>query len=1018
MKRNLFGFAIVAVLLATPFASTATTFFSDTFNNGSTLNSASPGTPTSTATYYEVISGKPWNPSPSIASGQLRFGITNTGAGTLEIQAQFPQVLMVAPGSDIQLIQLSVTFTDTQGLLTQNSFLGTGLYFSGGVAPIGGGLNGTASSAYSAVQTGGAQNWQGYLAIIGYTGQNSGFYDRQMQTTAGGNNNQDLVTTSSSSQSYQNPPATGIGTASTTPSVTLTAGQQYTEILTCALSTSGALVLTNQLYAGPDNTGMLLSTMTATNGTPLQPVMFDGLAFGVRSTGNLTNTLIDINSITVTGAGLPPPPPPPTVPVVVATNGSCAFSVSATGFGLTYQWHRNGTNLLDGGNISGATSDMLIISPAGPPDEFSGANGYYVTVTGPGPYSINSTTNSLTLCPAANLVWSGAGSDWDVATSPNWLNAVNNVVFNYGDSVTFDDTASAGNTTVNLSGSYLSASLMTVSNSVDYAFTGSGSIAGPGTLIYEGSGPLIIDCVNTYTGGTIISNSSAHLFLQNYNGLGTGPVTLAKAGGVMEVVPTGNATTGIHGDVIVADDFTIQFDGNGAFAGVFFGNLSGAAGKTLTLTPQFDGSTNRFRVYGNNTIYDANLVLNGTLTSQAIYAGTVLALYNSGGSQTYSGIISGKGGLAQRDNGITILNGQNTYSGGTTPTTGIIAFGGDTAGSVSSGPIGTGPLFLSPEVPNATGTGQVMAWGGARTIANPLEYPSATNNLTLIIGGTNALTFSGPVMLNGLDGTSAYTTRTFQVTNTALTTFLGVVGDGGNAFGLVKSGNSILALNNSETFTGPTTVSNGTLQVNGSLDASSIVTVCSNGNLAGTGTVNGVVTVQANGALAPGASAIGALTLQSSLTLAGNIKVRIDRSGFASDEAIVSGPINNTAAGFVIVTNTGAALQAGDAFTLFNKAVTGGDTLKVVGAGVGWKNQLAANGTIVVSSTNPPVIGAARSGAILTLSWPGYPGWLVQSNSVGLTSTNWFVVPNSGNVTTLDITIAVKTNVFYRLIQP
>jgi hypothetical protein len=104
--------------------------------------------------------------------------------------------------------------------------------------------------------------------------------------------------------------------------------------------------------------------MTATTGTIPLSTVFDGFAFGVRSTGNLTNTLIDINSITVNGSSLPCCGPYPIGPVsvVVATNGSCAFSVSITGVDLTYQWHRNGTNLLDGGNISGSTSAMLIIS--------------------------------------------------------------------------------------------------------------------------------------------------------------------------------------------------------------------------------------------------------------------------------------------------------------------------------------------------------------------------------------------------------------------------------------------------------------------------------------------------------------------------------------------------------------------------------------------------------------------------------------------------------------------------------
>jgi len=222
------------------------------------------------------------------------------------------------------------------------------------------------------------------------------------------------------------------------------------------------------------------------------------------------------------------------------------------------------------------------------------------------------------------------------------------------------------------------------------------------------------------------------LFLQNYNGLGSGPVTLAKAGGTMEIVPTGSASLGINGTVNVQDDFNIQFDGNGAFATVFLGNLSGTAGKTLTLTPQTLASTNRIRVYVANMTYDANLALVGAVTPLAAYEGTVLAPYQPNGSQTYNGVISGNGGIIQRGNGTTVLNGQNTYTGGTIPTAGTIGFGANstpTSGTVTSGPIGTGALLIAPELPNATGSGTVLAFGGARTIANPIQYPSATNLL-------------------------------------------------------------------------------------------------------------------------------------------------------------------------------------------------------------------------------------------------------------------------------------------------
>src|SRR6185312_864137 len=122
------------------------------------------------------------------------------------------------------------------------------------------------------------------------------------------------------------------------------------------------------------------------------------------------------------------------------------------------QWRRGGTNIVNGGNISGATSPMLVINNASAADALSGANGYYAVVSGAGNFSTNSTTNSLTLVTPKNLVWNGSGSLWDLNSSPSWNDGANSsATFNYGDSVTFDDTG-AGNPLVTLSGNFLSAS--------------------------------------------------------------------------------------------------------------------------------------------------------------------------------------------------------------------------------------------------------------------------------------------------------------------------------------------------------------------------------------------------------------------------------------------------------------------------------------------------------------------------------------------------------------------------------
>jgi len=399
--------------------------------------------------------------------------------------------------------------------------------------------------------------------------------------------------------------------------------------------------------------------------------------------------------------------------------------------------------------------------------------------------------------------------------------------------------------------------------------------------------------------------------------------------------------------------------------------MSGTPNKTLTIThkPTLGAGTNftRIRIFGTNTVYNANLVLGVSGDSNFLWAP-----YNGTGSQIYNGVISGPGAIMQKGNFI-YLNGANTYSGGTFLVTAAIGLGIDSVGSpVTSGPIGTGPLFLSIDSSSATtGSGQLFASGGARTIANSIQFPSGTNNLTLIISGTNNLTLSGAFTLNGNDGltTATITNRTIQVTNTALTTISGVISDGGLAYGLVvtsigTNATGPLALNNTETYTGPTTVSGGTLQVNGQLNAASAVTVATNATLAGTGTINGAVTINTGGTLAPGTASIGTLTINNNLALNGNLLFKVNKSlspSQSNDVASVNLTLANGGAGTLTVTNLGPALVAGDRFVLFNKGLSGGGSLTVTGGGTGvtWNNNLVSDGSISVASVGPapkPVI--------------------------------------------------------------
>jgi autotransporter-associated beta strand protein len=1020
------------VLVAAPLAARAqTTFFTDNFSNGSTTNQLSipGGTPTASSTSYDCGSGKAatqWTIGPNLLRCKLNAATTS---GYWEAQALFATnaVGLNVPGD---YIDMAIVFTNSLGTLfsTTASEVWIGLYNSGAAPgatnpPVAGalanaGLNDTAGSAYA---TGNCQLWAGYACRV-FSGAQSRITTRPVQNAGGtASGNQELLGNGVSSGTFKNPGGTEVkGTSQT---YTLASSGAYTLDLRITLDPagSGSLIISNAIFTGVGTGGALLfSNATTITGTPLASG-FDGLAFGAFNKTASVNPQMDVYSITITGQSTcnnsPPSLTVQPLPVTVPSGGACDFLVQAASSSqISYQWHRYGTNLVNSGNISGATSPMLVVSPVGVADVASGGNGYYVTATASScgnVYSTNSTINFLTLGSAKSLVYSGSGP-WDLNTSASW---VGGLLFNYGDSVTFDDVGGGGAVTLN--GSYLSAASVTVNHSsAFYTFAGSGSFAGPGNLIYTGSAQLTISNANTFSGGTLISNASANLRLANVGGLGSGPVVLGLAGGKMDILVKSSSTAGINSDFIVADDFTFVVEPvDDSYAVVLNGSLSGTGGKTLTINHGSNGSgTNvtRIRASGPNTVYNANLNLSDSTFLWACYQSV---------TSTYSGVIYGPGALMQK-NGTSYLNGPNTYSGGTTPAAGAIGLGIDSMGNpVTSGPIGTGPLLLiNDSTTSLTGSGTILASGGPRTIANLIQYPKGSNNLTLVIGGTNNLTLSGAVSLQGNDGGGAGTNRFIQTDNTGLTTISGVISDGGLGVGLVKTGTNILALSNAETYTGPTVVSNGTLQVNGSLAAGSAVTVATNGTLGGNGTIGGSVTVNSGGAIAPGAS-IGTLHISANLSLAGDLKIEVDKSHSpTSDNVVVSGTINNTGTGTVTVTNLGAALHVGDKFNLFNnKAMTGGGALKVIGAGVTWANNLAVDGSITVSTTTPPSIGFTLSGTNLTLNWPANNlGCLLQSNSVSVVSTtNWFTVPNSDTNTTFLIGISsAKTNVFYRLLVP
>jgi len=135
-------------------------------------------------------------------------------------------------------------------------------------------------------------------------------------------------------------------------------------------------LLNNSVFAGVsvEGTGAAISFGNQTNGG-----MYSVLA------SNMTTAIVGpMNGSALVTAGTPPAiisgPTPGS-----ATNyqgGMLAFSVAAVGSGVTYQWQRDGTNLINAWRVSGVNSANLVISPSDLTDNADAGHGYSCVVSG------------------------------------------------------------------------------------------------------------------------------------------------------------------------------------------------------------------------------------------------------------------------------------------------------------------------------------------------------------------------------------------------------------------------------------------------------------------------------------------------------------------------------------------------------------------------------------------------------------------------------------------------------------
>ena len=216
-----------------------------------------------------------------------------------------------------------------------------------------------------------------------------------------------------------------------------------------------------------------------------------------------------------------------------------------------------------------------------------------------------------------NLTWAGDGVSnlWDVVSSTNWTEAATPIQFYQLDFVTFDNTAT--NFNVSLQGTVVPSGI-TVNSSSNYVFSTPGNIGGTGSLIKTGTGTLTLtNGANSYTGGTIVSNGLLSVGTdsgnnQNDQALDTGPVTVSGGelrfggnGGAVVTHSISNAMV-LNGGIVKAQDGVQRFTNSTV-------TVAAGGGSLVTVFAT------------KNLILDSPLLGTGNVTISAVPAGTNVA---------------------------------------------------------------------------------------------------------------------------------------------------------------------------------------------------------------------------------------------------------------------------------------------------------------------------------------------------------------------------------------------------------
>jgi fibronectin-binding autotransporter adhesin len=505
------------------------------------------------------------------------------------------------------------------------------------------------------------------------------------------------------------------------------------------------------------------------------------------------------------------------------------------------------------------------------------------------------------------------------------------------DVVVFNQTAVTGNTVVTLDAA-TSITGITVGNSGLTTLRSSDatartlSIGSSGITANAGSGGFTIGTSGSLVGVAITAN-------QTWTNNAASPITVAgNLSGSATLTKAGTGTLAFSGASTHSGTFTINAGtvqlGNTGTSSLSRVVMANTAGATLQLT----GSAATLRSISGGGASGGNVDLGSAM----------LTLQNNVGTD-YGGVMSGSGGVIKAGGvaGFT-FTAQQTYTGPTVVLANWLVTGTDNA---------------------IASTAYVQTDGGILDISN---RPQTIGGLTGLSGGVHSFTGAG-----GTGGS-----LTLNVASGTSYTYAGNIGSTLAGFPLIKAGGGTQILTASNSYTGGTTITGGTLQLN--RGASIIGGIVNNATL----TLNGVLNtdflignnISGTGGLSK--SSGGSATLTGTNTYSGTTTIT---GGF-----LVAGSTTGLSASSVVVTAGGILDISQRAVTIGGLSGTTDSVHSFSGATTGSMTLAVASGTLTYGGQ----VGGSYPNLALTKTSPGTQVLTGNNTYTGLTAVSggWLVL--------------------------